>query len=61
MNYEDHSRGVYYNATAYMTNRRGAGTTYFHELGHMIDHLSTGYQNNLSNNANFGRALVEDG
>ena len=61
MNYEGHSRGVYYNATADMTNRRGAGTTYFHELGHMIDHLSTGYQNNLSNNANFGRALVEDG
>lgn len=61
MNYEGHSRGVYYNATADMTNRRGTGTTYFHELGHMIDHLSTGYQNNLSNNANFGRALVEDG
>ena len=44
-----------------MSNPRGAGTTYFHELGHMIDHASTGYQGNLSNNPEFGRALVEDG
>ncbi len=61
MNYLGHRRGVYYNATSDMTNQRGAGTTYFHELGHMIDHASTGYQGNLSNNVKFGRALVEDG
>lgn len=61
MNYLGHGRGVYYNATSDMSNPRGAGTTYFHELGHMIDHASTGYQGNLSNNPEFGRALVEDG
>ena len=37
-NYIGHSRGVYYNAASDMTNPRGAGTTYFHELAHMIDH-----------------------
>ena len=39
-NYIGHSRGVYYNAASDMTNPRGAGTTYFHELAHMIDHAS---------------------
>ncbi len=61
MNYEGHRRGVYYNATSDMTNPRGAGTTYFHELAHMIDHASTGYQGNLSNSQEFGNALIEDG
>ena len=61
MNYEGHRRGVYYNATSDMTNPRGAGTTYFHELAHMIDHASTGYQGNLSNTPEFGNALVQDG
>lgn len=61
MNYEGHRRGVYYNATADMGNPRGAGTTYFHELAHMIDHASTGYQGNLSNTVEFRNALIEDG
>ena len=58
---EDHPRGVYYNASADMNNPRGAGATYFHELAHMIDHASTNYQGNLSNTAEFGNALIEDG
>ncbi len=61
MNYEGHRRGVYYNATSDMTNPRGAGTIYYHELAHMIDHASTGYQGNLSNTPEFGNALVQDG
>lgn len=61
MNYEGHRRGVYYNATSDMTNQRGNGSTYFHELGHMIDHAATGYQGNLSNNPDFRQALLEDG
>ena len=61
MNYEGHRRGVYYNATSDMTNPRGAGTTYFHELAHMIDLASTGYQGNLSNTPEFGNALMQDG
>lgn len=61
LNYEGHRRGVYYNATSDMTNPRGAGTTYFHELAHMIDHASTGYQGNLSSSPEFGNALIEDG
>ncbi|MCD8361499.1 MAG: hypothetical protein LUC98_00850 [Lachnospiraceae bacterium] len=60
-NYIGHSRGVYYNAASDMHNPRGAGTTYFHELAHMIDHASCNYQNNLSNTPEFGAALVEDG
>ena len=61
MSYEGHRRGVYYNATSDMTNPRGDGTTYFHELAHMIDHASTGYQGNLSNNPDFRQALLADG
>ena len=60
-NYEGHSRGVYYNAVSDMTNPRGAGTTYFHELAHMIDHASCNYRSNLSNTPEFARALIEDG
>ena len=59
--YPGHSRGVYYNAEADATNPRGAGTTYFHELGHMIDHASTDFHENMSNNIDFERALIEDG
>lgn len=55
------SRGVYYNAASDMTNPRGAGTTYFHELAHMIDHASCNYRSNLSNTPEFAEALVEDG
>lgn len=61
MSYPGHSRGVYYNAEADMDNPRGAGSTYFHEIGHMIDHASTGFCGNLSNTYEFGRALIEDG
>lgn len=61
MNYEGHRRGVYYNASSDMSNLRGNGTTYFHELAHMIDHASTGYQGNLSNNPEFRQALLADG
>lgn len=61
INYIGHRRGVYYNAEYDMDNPRGAGTTYFHELGHMIDHAATGYQGNLSNTPEFANALIEDG
>lgn len=60
-NYVGHSRGVYYNAPSDMSNPRGAGTTYFHELAHMIDHASCNYQGNLSNTPEFSVALIEDG
>ncbi len=59
--YMGHPRGVYYNAAADMDNPRGNGTTYFHELAHMIDHAATGNQGNMSNTCEFGRALMEDG
>ncbi len=61
MNYEGHRRGVYYNATSDMHNRRGAGTTYYHELAHMIDHAATGFQGNISNTSEFAEALMNDG
>lgn len=59
-----HNEKVYYiidNAASDMTNPRGAGTTYFHELAHMIDHASCNYRSNLSNTPEFAEALVEDG
>ena len=60
-NYEGHSRGVYLNTEADMYNIRGPGSTFYHELGHMIDHASTGYHSNLSNNSEFRQALLADG
>ena len=61
INHPGHPRGVYYNAQADLNNPRGAGTTFFHELAHMIDHSSTGYQGNLSNTSAFENALIRDG
>lgn len=57
----EHPRGVYYNAEADLTNPRGPGSTYYHELGHMIDNAATGYQGDLSNTPEFREALMEDG
>lgn len=55
-----HSRGVYFNAMEDANNPRGNGSTYFHELAHMIDHVSTGFNKNLSNNNEFAQALIGD-
>ena len=60
-NLSDHPGGVYYNAAADMNNPRGAGTTYFHELAHMIDHAAGGFTENLSNTPEFAEALQQDG
>ena len=57
----NHPRGVYYSAINDMTNPRGVGTTYYHELAHMIDHAATGFLSNLSNSTRFRDALVADG
>lgn len=61
LGYLGHPRGVYYNSSSDENNPRGNGTTYFHELGHMIDHASTGYNGNTSNTSEFRNALIEDG
>jgi len=55
-----HTRGVYYNASEDANNPRGNGTTYYHELAHMIDHASTGFSSNLSNTEEFRLALIKD-
>lgn len=55
-----HPRGVYYNAAADEHNPRGAGTTYYHELGHMIDHTAGGLAGNLSRTDAFADALRAD-
>lgn len=55
-----HPRGVYYNAMEDANNPRGNGSTYFHELAHMIDHASTGFNKNLSCNDEFRQALISD-
>ena len=56
-----HPRGVYYNAASDNSNPRGAGTTFYHEIGHMIDHLANDLNNNMSFNDRFGDALLSDG
>lgn len=53
--------GVYYNANADLNNKRGAGSTYYHELAHMIDHAAMDFQSNLSNTQEFYDALIFDG
>lgn len=58
---EGHPRGVYYNAGADANNPRGTGSTYFHELGHMIDHTAIDCQGYLSNTEEFRNALIADG
>lgn len=59
--YEEHLRGVYLNSNADFFNVRGAGSTFYHELGHMLDHASTGFRNNISNSTDFMDALQKDG
>lgn len=56
----DLERGIYYNAEYDMINSRGAGTTFFHEIGHMIDHASCNYNDFTSNNVHFRNALLAD-
>lgn len=59
--YSPAEHGVYYNAAEDEKNVRGAGATYYHELGHMIDYVCMRYQNLMSENAAFHHALVSDG
>lgn len=59
--YPGHPRGVYYNSSCDDNNPRGNGTTFYHELGHMIDHASTGFSHNISNSSGFRDALMLDG
>lgn len=54
-------QGVYYNAADDLQNPRGAGTTYFHELAHMIDHMAGEGRGNLSATPEFAAALRADG
>lgn len=61
VSYLGHPQGVYYNAQLDMTNPRGPGTTYFHELGHMLDHAVGSYQAHLSDDPEFHAALIADG
>lgn len=60
-NFSDHCRGIYLNATIDLTNSRGPGKTFFHELGHMIDHAINGFGENASNTLAFYDALIADG
>ena len=54
-------QGVRYNAQADYQNCQGGGCTFFHELGHMIDHLSGRGKQPTSRNQEFHDALVADG
>lgn len=58
--YED--QGVHYNSIEDQHNPRGAGTTFFHEIGHMIDHSANGFADQyLSDDLEFRQALIADG
>lgn len=55
-------RGVHISAEQDMNNPRGAGATFFHEIGHMIDHAACGFGfAHLSDDTKFREALLEDG
>lgn len=56
-----HPRGVYYNAANDQNNVKGAGTTFFHEIGHMVDHANGMYKDMTSNTEAFRDALLADG
>ncbi len=53
-------RGIYYNLENERKDERGEGTTFYHEVGHMIDNASTNYQGYISNNIQFANALISD-
>lgn len=59
--YSPVEHGVNFNAADDECNQRGPGTTYYHELGHMIDHACMGYRGQISENSVFQHALLEDG
>lgn len=59
--YNGAGRGVYYNVEDDFDNPRTPGSTFFHEIGHMIDNAATGFNNYLSDNDAFKNALIEDG
>ncbi len=54
-------RGVYMNSEVDEENIRGEGSTYFHELGHMMDHASSNFKRHASDNIRFKEALKKDG
>lgn len=56
-----HPRGVYFNATHDQNNVKGAGTTFFHEIGHMIDHANGEFNRFSSNTEELRDALLADG
>ena len=56
-----HRRGVYYNSYEDTKNPRGAGSTYYHELAHMIDHAAGKFKGNISDTSDFRQALYNDG
>lgn len=56
-----HPRGVYLHATVDSFNLSGAGSTFYHEVGHMIDHAATGFNGLFSNRESFKNALLYDG
>ena len=61
VDYIEKKQGVYFNVGNDLINKRGPGTTYFHELGHMIDHLSGASNKYSSENGSFESALLSDG
>ena len=53
-------RGIYMNSQEDLNDIRGSGNVFFHELGHMIDHLAGNNQSWFSCNLRFTRALRND-
>ena len=60
--YPGFDRGIYLNAVndAADTKMKGAGTAFWHETGHMIDHASKGFSDWSSHDYSFGTALYND-
>ncbi|MBQ8780690.1 MAG: hypothetical protein IJZ72_03330 [Oscillospiraceae bacterium] len=54
--YSPSNKSIFMNFTTDLTNSRGAGATWFHEHGHMIDAVC----GTVSNNSDFAKLLYDD-
>ncbi len=60
--YQGFQRGIYLDTVndAANSKRKGTGTTFWHEAGHMLDHASKGFYGWASHNYFFSTALYND-
>lgn len=58
--YDSFAKGIRYNAEEDLANPTGAGSTYFHEVGHTFDHCAGNERTWLSSSGSFREAIERD-